>query len=128
MLSAARSGVIRTAEQAVLGIGGAVLRSRLVDELAQQVVRYGVIERVTEPLIQSGELERIVATVLDTPAARRLTRQLLESEELWVVVDEIARSPAVTEAIGHQGAGLAEEVAGAVRARSRSVTLEPSTE
>ena len=46
--------------------------------------------------------------------------RLLESEELWLLVDEIARSPAVTEAIGQQSIGFADQVAGAVRTRSFS--------
>jgi hypothetical protein len=35
------------------------------------------------------------------------------------VVDEVARSPAVTEAIAHQGAGFADQVAGELGERSR---------
>jgi hypothetical protein len=45
--------------------------------------------------------------------------RLLESEELWVLVDEIARSPAVTQAITQQSLGFADQVAGGVRERSR---------
>jgi hypothetical protein len=47
--------------------------------------------------------------------------RLLESEDLWLLVDEIARSPAVTEAITQQSLGFADQVAGGVRARSRSM-------
>jgi hypothetical protein len=46
--------------------------------------------------------------------------RLLESEDLWLLVDEVARSPSVTEAISHQGVGFAEQMAGVVRARSRT--------
>ena len=45
--------------------------------------------------------------------------RLLDSEELWLLVQEIADSPAVTDAIGRQGIGFADQVAGGVRARSR---------
>ena len=45
---------------------------------------------------------------------------MLESEELWLLVEEIARSPAVTDAIARQSVGFADVVAGGVRARSRS--------
>jgi len=44
--------------------------------------------------------------------------RLLESDDLWVLVDEIARSPSVTDAISHQGMGFADQVAAAVRERS----------
>ena len=45
---------------------------------------------------------------------------MLEGEELWLVVDEIAQSPAVTEAITRQSIGFADQVAGGVRGRSRN--------
>jgi hypothetical protein len=41
--------------------------------------------------------------------------RLLESPELWLVVEEIARSPAVTEAITQQSLGFADQVASEVR-------------
>jgi hypothetical protein len=40
-------------------------------------------------------------------------------EELWIVIDEVARSPAVTDAIAHQGVGFAGQVAGELGKRSR---------
>jgi len=43
---------------------------------------------------------------------------LLESDELWLLVDEIAGSPSVTRAISQQGVGFADQVAGVVRRRS----------
>jgi hypothetical protein len=45
--------------------------------------------------------------------------RLLESEDLWLLVEEIARSPAVTEAITQQSMGFADQVADGVRGRSR---------
>jgi len=45
--------------------------------------------------------------------------RLVRTDALWLLVDEVARSPAVTEAIAQQGVGFADEVAGAVRVRSR---------
>jgi hypothetical protein len=102
---------------------------RVVDQL----LTAGVVDAVAERIATGPELERIVAAAIDTPAARRLvthviesgvvdeaTTRLLESEELWLMVDEIASSPAVTDAISHQSAGLADQVAGVVRDRSRT--------
>src|SRR2546430_2632987 len=43
---------------------------------------------------------------------------LLRNEALWVLVEEIAQSPVVTAAIGQQGVGFANQVAGVVRQRS----------
>jgi len=82
---------------------GHALRGPLVDAIARDLTRYGVVERVTDE-----------SELLDTIVGR-----LLESEELWLMVDEIARSPAVTEAIGQQSVGFADQVAGQVRIRSQ---------
>ncbi len=111
----------------------AALRGPLVDAVAREAVRAHVVERAIEPFTAGDGMERAVAAAVDTPAARRLVAhviesgvvdeavtRLLESEELWVLVDEVARSPAVTEAISHQGAGLVDQMAGVVRDRSRS--------
>ena len=77
--------------------------------------------------------ERLLASALDSPAAERLlvrvlesklldeaVHRLLEGEELWLVVNEIAQSPAVTEAITRQSIGFADQVAGGVRGSSRN--------
>jgi hypothetical protein len=100
--------------------------------ILDQLLSAGVADAIAERVVAGPELERIVVAAIDTPAARGLVAhvmtsgvvdevvtRLLESEELWILVDEIARSPSVTEAIGHQSAGLAEEVADVVRDRSR---------
>jgi hypothetical protein len=107
------------------------LAGALIDAAGQDIARRAVIERISEPLVATGELDRIVDAVLASPAAERVVARfidsplvdeavarLLESEDLWLLVDEIARSPAVTEAIGKQSISFADQVAGAVRARS----------
>ncbi len=67
-------------------------------------------------LAEHGVVER----VLDDEVVEQAAALVLASDELWVVVEEIAHSPAVTEAIAQQSLGFADEVAGGVRARSRS--------
>jgi hypothetical protein len=52
--------------------------------------------------------------------ADQAVARLLDSEELWLLVEEIAQSPAVTDAITQQGFGFADQVAGGMRARSRN--------
>lgn len=86
--------------------------------LARAVDSEGV-ERLLRRLIASPGSERIVALVLDSPLLTEAITGLLESEELWILVDEIARSPSVTEAISHQGMGFADQVADQLRDRSR---------
>jgi hypothetical protein len=108
---------------------GKVLEGPLVEAVARDVVRYAVLERA----LDDAELERVLVAALDSPAAERLlarvldsrfldeaVRRVLEGEELWLVVDEIAQSPAVTEAITRQSIGFADQVAGGVRGRSRN--------
>ena len=138
----AQDAAMRSVERAI----EIALRGPLVDALARDLVRYRVIQRVVDPIVESRaieevlervvsspEFERVVAEAFDSPAAQRLVAhaiesgvaheaaaRLLESEELWVLVDEIASSPAVTDAISHQSAGLAEQMAVVVRERSRN--------
>jgi len=38
------------------------------------------------------------------------TNETVKAKELWILVDEIARSPSVTEAITHQSAGFIDQV------------------
>lgn len=125
---------------------GKALEGPLVEAVARDVVRYAVLERLADGVFDDPELERVLVAALDSPAAERLlvatldsaaaerllvrvlesklvdeaVRRMLEGEELWLVVNEIAQSPAVTEAITRQSIGFADQVAGGVRTRSRS--------
>lgn len=96
-----------------------------------EVIASDALRRAIEGALESPETERLLQGVVDSPAMERLvaravdsrlvdavTDQLLESEELWLLVEEIARSPAVTEAISHQSMGFADQVAGELRSRS----------
>ena len=56
-----------------------------------------------------------MARTIQSQVMDEAVRQLLESEDLWVLVDEIARSPAVTEAITQQSLGFADQVFDPVR-------------
>jgi hypothetical protein len=140
--------VDRVADSALVHRGmERALAGPLVEEIGRHLVRYAVVERVAEIVLEGDlidrttarvldgpELERVVDQALDSPAMERLVgrviesklvdeavARLLESEDLWQLVDEIARSPAVTEAITQQSLGFADQVAGGVRARSRSM-------
>ena len=62
--------------------------------------------------------------MIDGPLLDTAVERLLESDDLWLLVDEIARSPAVTEAIGRQSISFADQVAGQVRVRTRRVDSE----
>lgn len=110
----------------------AAIRSGAIDRLARELAASGAADRLVEQaldsprtaalldrVLQGPAAERLVAAVLDSRLADATVARVLASDELWLVVDEIARSPSVTEAIAHQGAGFADQVAGEVGRRSR---------
>jgi hypothetical protein len=121
-------GLVAMPAAVVSRAGGAVvervvdraLSGQLVETVSRDIVRYSVIERATQPLAEAGLAEEIAIRIIEGPEFERILARLLESEELWMVVEQIARSPAVTDAISHQGIGFADQVAGAVRGRSRT--------
>jgi hypothetical protein len=114
----------------------------LVEALAVDLVRYrvadrllseGLVEQTTARVLEGEELEHVVQAALESPTVERLIGsaiesrlldqavvRLLESDDLWLIVDEVASSPAVTTAIAQQSVSFADQVAGGVRARSRS--------
>jgi hypothetical protein len=125
------------AERALSG----ALKGPLVETVARDLVRYrvadrllseGLVEETTARVLEGPELERVVEAALESPTVERLIKstiesrlvdeavmRLLESEDLWLLVEEIARSPAVTDAIARQSVGFADQVAGGMRSRSR---------
>jgi hypothetical protein len=127
----------RTAEQVVDRVVASPLVERavsralagpLVEAIGREVVRSAVIERLADTalddkaldaLLASPAVERLVVRTIDSRVMDEAVAHLLESDELWLLVDEIARSPAVTDAIAQQSLGFADQVAGGVRTRSR---------
>jgi hypothetical protein len=95
--------VLRRVESAGLATLDAVLASRLAEE---------AVDRVLASPLARHSLERALESAL--------VEVLLRSDALWLVVDEVARSPAVTEAVTQQSAGFADQVADGMRARSRN--------
>jgi hypothetical protein len=131
-----RAALSSAADQALLGAVDIVLDRLLsddvIDRVVEQVEASGLAERVAARMLEDGiaeriadralagpELERIVASALQSALFEETVAQLLETRALWVLVDEIARSPSVTEAITHQSTGFVEEVGDRARDRSR---------
>ena len=105
-----------------LGALDALLASRAVDR---------ALERVSTHVLESPAVAHVVAEILESPATERLVVQvvdshmldvvltrLLEREELWLMIEEIAGSPVVTAAVTQQSRGFADQVAAGVRAGS----------
>jgi hypothetical protein len=134
--AATRWTVLSTLD-ATLAVADRTLGSPLAREAVARILTSPLLDDVLRRLalqaLDSPELERLVSEALDSPEAERLAgrvidsrlidvvvERLLVSDGLWVLVDEIAQSPSVTEAISHQGAGFANQIAGVARDRSRS--------
>jgi hypothetical protein len=127
--AAATRPVIRRAEGAAMATLDAVLDSRLAGDLAERVVASPLAGRALRGVLEGPLVEALARDLVRYRVADRLltegfveqaTARLLESDDLWLLVDEIASSPAVTAAITQQSVGFADQVAGGVRARSRS--------
>jgi uncharacterized RDD family membrane protein YckC len=88
----------------------------LPEEVARSIVRHRVLERVISELAASGELERLLTAALGSERTLELTDRVLASEETQHALRQVASSPDLRDAIAHQTTGLAEEVAGNLRA------------
>jgi len=131
-LSAGRrraSEAVAATEQRVSQTAAAVVRpplaaverhaSRAALELLDRLLASELAEAAARRIVTSSVAERAVADAFEGPLVDAVARRLLESEELWLIVQEVAQSPAVTEAIQHQGADFAEEVAEQVREQTQ---------
>jgi hypothetical protein len=109
--STAISAVSRRVEDAVLAA---------VEDAIDRAITQGLVERIIDRLLAQGIVERTVDRLFDErQVIDEIVKRLIESEALWVLVEEISESPAVTDAIGRQSIGFADQVAGGVRERSR---------
>ena len=107
----ALTAVQRRVEDAVLAAA---------EDAIDRAIANGLVERIVDRLVAERVVERTVDRIFDEQRViDEVVKRLIESEALWVLVEEIAQSPAVTEAIGRQSIGFADQVAGEVRARSR---------
>jgi hypothetical protein len=114
----------RAADDAALAALDALLASRLFAELVERastrMLEGPELERIVDALLESPMMETLVGRAIESRLLDTAIERLLEGDALWRLVEEVARSPAVTEAIAHQGFGFADQVAGGVKERSRS--------
>jgi hypothetical protein len=76
-------------------------------------------QRAFSRALDSKAARDLVATFFNSGAWDEFANRLLESKQLWTIVDVIATSPSVTAAITQQGFGFADQVGDQVRYRSR---------
>src|SRR4051794_20099009 len=107
------------------------LSGDLVDVFAKDLVRYDVVERVVNQLPVRAAIDRtmdrldeeavpqliadrvLASRVVEDPVTRMVedvVGRLSASEALWTLIDDIAQSPAVSEAITQQSAGFADQI------------------
>ena len=109
-----------------VALGGvdAAVRSEVFQEAFDRVMVSAFaddfLDRVIARVADSPDVERLVRGMVDTRLVDAVLVQLLESEGLWVLVEEIVQSPTVTNAISQQGVGFANQMAGVMRDRSRT--------
>jgi uncharacterized RDD family membrane protein YckC len=95
------------------------LAQSLPEELVQSLVEHHVVERMATEFAASGELDRLVDKALASPRADELVDRVVNSDEMRRAIREIVSSREVRDAVAEQTAGLAEELAGEVRAGTR---------
>jgi hypothetical protein len=114
----------------------------VAEQVADRLLAHGIAEHIAVRVLEGPELERMVVAALERPETElMLTRivgspvieatviqvveeviaRLPQGDALWALVDEVAVSPAVTDAITQQGVGFADQVAEDLRDRSRTV-------
>lgn len=131
-----RAASLDAVEHAVLAAVDELMSRPLAGELIERTLTHlessGLAQRVVDRLLESGIIEEIAERVLTGPEAEHILAAalrsglfddavtgLLKTDGLWRLVDEVARSPSVVEAIAHQGTGFAEQVGERARSRSR---------
>jgi hypothetical protein len=101
-------------------LGAEAVDRVLASDLAKRAVSRAIEGPLADVVLNDPEVERLLVRVLESRLVDEAVRRVLDGEELWLVVDEIAQSPAVTDAIARQSVSFADQVAGQVRDRSRS--------
>ena len=112
----------------------------VAERVADRLLAHGIAEHIASRVLEGPELERMVAAALERPETEQMLTRIVASpviegtvtrvvediiarlpqgDALWSLVDEVAVSPAVTDAITQQGAGFADQVAEDLRDRSR---------
>lgn len=112
-------------------LGDQLSESGLPDEVIDRLLSSGAFDRIITVVINHPATEALVVNVVDEPALERLvsrvmesrlvdgiTAQLLASDEMQLILDYVTRSPELRAALAHQTAGMAEDVAVGIRART----------
>ncbi len=115
--------IVRGTGRAGIATLDAVLNSRLAGDVVERLAASPLAARAVHGALQGplvDALARDLVRMLEEEEFDFVVQAILESDDLWLIVDEIASSPAVTTAIAQQSVSFADQVAGGVRSRSRN--------
>jgi hypothetical protein len=115
------------AERVALAAVDRALADGLADHVARRIVEGPEIQRIVDMALESAAVERMVTRVVASHVVQEAVdrvaddamARLRDSEAMWALIDEIAQSPAVMDAIAHQSAGFADQVGDELRERTR---------
>jgi uncharacterized RDD family membrane protein YckC len=113
-------------------IADLLVRHHFVERVARQMLATADLESAAVAALEDKRTEQIVKRVLASPAFERMlvealesqvaadmTERLLSSPETERALERVLTSPAVRAALTQQTASLADEMAGALRSRTR---------
>jgi hypothetical protein len=98
-----------------------MLAGKLTDALGRSLAEHRVVERVAVQVIATTDVDRVIGAALDHPMTERALERILTSREMDRLVQYIATSPAVLDAVSTHTQTLAEEMVTSVRTRSQAV-------
>lgn len=96
-----------------------VLDSPEVERLPSAAMDSARTQAAIKSALASDGARQLVATLFESGLFDEIVDQLLASDGLWRLVDELAGSQAVMDAVAQQGLGFADQVGDVARARSR---------
>jgi hypothetical protein len=141
----ARAAAGDVARWATLTVLDTILASSVADEAVDRVLASHWAERTVVQAVDGEQAHRALAAALESPAVERAVAQVIDSRladeavmrivertlerlpenpALWALIEVIAQSEAVRDAVSQQGMGFAQEVAGDVRDRSRNADAQ----
>jgi hypothetical protein len=96
-----------------------VLAGTLTDAVARSLARNRVPERVAAEILATVDVEELIGSVLEHELTGRVVDRTLASSEMDRIVEYVATSPHILEAVSRHTQTLAEELATDVRRRSQ---------
>ena len=97
------------------------LAGPLTDAVARSLARNRVPERVATEMLESLDVDALVGQVLEHEVTGRVVERALASPEMDRIVQYIATSPHIVEAVSRHTQTMAEEMASDVRRRTQIV-------